>query len=233
VARSRILAGTVALVLLVAANVAAPVARAECFEVPSGDSRVARPYVFTATVHEVATEPDLKSLAAGEEPGVLWHTTLEVRRVYSGEVPDALQLDGSTSTVGVGGGCSWFLGDRVEQGDVILVAIDDVTPFSANHRLFGHLLLWRRVGDEWRFYDRALQDGGEWDAYPQSARLADSTSAILAVIERLALPDTATAVSAGQASTTQPSWVVLLLAAGLGVAAASQRMARRGGSGTV
>src|SRR4051812_24757325 len=111
-------------VLLVASGTIAPVAFAECMATPDADTRVERPIVFTASVGAVTTEPDLASAEAGEEPGVLWHTTMSVRTVHGDDVPPTLALHGSTSTVGVGGGCSWFLGDRVEAGDIVLVAVD-------------------------------------------------------------------------------------------------------------
>ena len=213
-------------VLLLALSAAAPVAVAECFPEPHAGTHVERPYVFTATVRELVTEPDLRSLGAGEVPGVLWQATLDVRRVYGGDVPDTLELKGSTSTIGIGGGCSWFLGDRVETGDVVLVAVDDIIPFATNRSLFGHLLLWRRVGAEWRFYERALQDGGEPDAYPEAARRADTTADILKLVRRLGIPDTATTQGSAP-SVPSSAWGLLLISAGLGVAALHVRTGRR------
>jgi len=209
-------------VLLLVSGTAAPVAVAECMATPDADTRVERPIVFTATVGGVTTEPDLASAEAGEDPGVLWQTTMDVRTVHGGNVPGTLELHGSTSNVGVGGGCSWFLGDRVETGDVVFVAVDEVIPFATNTSLFGHLLLWRRVGDEWRFYERALQDGGEPDAYPEVARQAHTTEEVLAVVERLGLPETATIEPRG------PSIFVLalLLGAAVGGAAWSIKFSR-------
>jgi hypothetical protein len=210
-------------VLLVASGAAAPAAFAECFPIPDADTRIERPIVFTATVGGVTTEPDLASAEAGEEPGVLWQTTMDVRKVYRGDVPATLALTGSTSNVGVGGGCSWFLGDRVETGDVVFVAVDEIIPFATNRSLFGHLLLWRRVGDEWRFYERALQEGGEPDAYSEAARQAHTTEEVLAVVERLGVPDTSTV----QSEAASTAWLPLLLGAIAGGAAWFIKASRR------
>jgi hypothetical protein len=210
-------------VLLVAAVTAPPVAFAECMATPDADTRVERPIVFTATVEAVTTEPDLASSEAGEDPGLLWRTTMDVRTVYGRDVPATLPLHGSTSNVGVGGGCSWFLGDRVETGDVVFVAVDESIPFATNTSLFGHLLLWRRVGDEWRFYERALQEGGEPDAYPEAARQAHTTEELLAVVERLGMPDTATI----EPDAPSIAMELLILAAGIGAAGWSIKVSRR------
>jgi hypothetical protein len=210
--------------LLLASGTAAPVALAECMSIPDADTQIERPIVFTASVGAVTTEPDLASAEAGEDPGVLWQTTMHVRTVYGGDVPATLALHGSTYDVGVGGGCSWFLGDRVEMGDVVFVAVDESIPFATNKGLFGHLLLWRRVGGEWRFYERALQDGADPDAYPAGAREADTTKEILAVVARLGMPDTATVKPAAPSLAVDP---LLLLAAGIGAAAWSIKVTRR------
>jgi hypothetical protein len=209
--------------LLLTWAAAAPVAFAECFPIPDADTRVSRSIVFTATVGEVATQPDLASAEAGEDPGVLWQTTMDVRKVYGGDVPATLALNGRTSDVGVGGGCSWFLGDRVETGDVVFVAVDEIIPFATNTSLFGHLLLWRRVGDEWRFYEPALQEGGEPDAYPEAARQAHTTDEVLAVVERLGVPDTSTVQTEAPSTTSE----LLLLGAVVGGAAWFIKVSRR------
>jgi hypothetical protein len=209
---------------MLASGITAPIAFAECFAVPDAETRVARPIVFTATVGEVTTEPDLASAEAGEDPGVVWQTTMQVRVVHAGAMPATLMLNGRTANVGVGGGCSWFFGDRVEAGDVVLVAVDEIVPFATNRSLFGHLLLWRRVGGEWRFYERALQEGGEPDAYPEAARQAHTTEEVLAVIAQLGLPDTSTVSAEPPSRSLEP----LLLAAAVGGAAWTTRVRRRG-----
>lgn len=165
---------------------------AECFPRPDEGTPIVRPYVFTATVRTVTTQLDQQSVDAGEEPGLLWTATLDLTRVYSGPVPNVLILHGLTYDSGDGGGCTYFLGARLHRGDALLIALDEQIPLATNWGLFGNLLLWHRVGEGWRFYARALQEGSEPHAYPKLARDARTTSEVLAAIDRLALPDTAT-----------------------------------------
>jgi hypothetical protein len=86
----------------------------------------------------------------------------------------------------------------------VLVAVDEIIPFSTNQSLFGHLLVWRRVADEWRFYERVLQEGGESGAYPEAARHAHRTDEVLAVIAQLRMPDTSTILAEAPSIAVEP-----------------------------
>src|SRR5690242_2428509 len=126
--RAALILGAITAVVI-ASSATAPVTRAECWPTTEGSRRVERPILFTATVRDVSTAPDLEREAAGEGPAVLWRLTLDVGRDFGGNVPRRLRLDGSSLESGNGGGCSWFLGDQVKPGEVLFVALDELIPF--------------------------------------------------------------------------------------------------------
>lgn len=210
---------------LLLALVAASPASAECQPRPAEGDRVERPFVFTATVRGLETEPDVR--APAEEESVLWHLALDIDRIYAGAVRDPLLLTGSTSKGGIGRGCGYFLGDRVSEGDVLFVALDEQIPFEANRGLFGNLLVWRQTASGWQFYEAALQDGQDPSAYPKAARQASSLAEILAAVDRLAMPETATQPTIQQADASRVTYLALFVWI-LGVAARAVGTRRSG-----
>jgi len=216
-------AAGVAAGLVLAVVATSPVA-AECQPRPAEGDRVERVFVFTATVRSVETETD--NPPTGDEDTVLWQLALDVDRIYRGEVRDPLLLRGSTSEGGIGHGCGYFLGDRVTDGDVLFVALDEAIPFETNDSLFGNLLLWRQPDGGWEFYEAALQEGDDPAAYPKAAREATSLAEILAVVDRLAMPETATEPASQGPGAPRDPYTGLLLSI-LGLAALLVGLGRR------
>jgi hypothetical protein len=170
---------------------------AECFPRVPDATPLTADFAFTATVTAVATEPDEKSLAAGEGDGSLWRVELLVERVHRGDVP-------SGSIVWTGHtlrhlSCNNdLLGERLHPGERLFVAIEDQFAFLTAPEPYGRVLLWKSDGGRWTFYDEALADDVDVDAgpYPRAARDANTTQAILAAISGR-IPDTATESAAG------------------------------------
>jgi hypothetical protein len=187
-------AASISLALFLLTFTVAPVF-AECFPPPPAGSPIDRPYAFTATVRDITTEVDQQSIDLGEGPGVRWRTTLDVTHAHRGSIPEEMVLSGTTSEAGNGGGCTYFLGDRVTTGETLFIALDKQVDLRTNSALFGNLLLWRQGNDGWEFHEAALQGGAVPGTYPAEARDAHTTAQVLAAIGSLA-PDTATAAPA-------------------------------------
>ena len=184
-------------------------ALAECFPRTPAETRVVRPFVFTATVLDVATEIDQQMIDAGEGSGVLWRTTLAVTHVYRSPIPETLELDGGTSDGGYGRGCGYFLGDRVKPGERLFIALDEQIDFATNSSLYGNLLMWRAVDGGWAFHAQALQEGDDPDAYPMAAREARTTAQVLAAIDGR-MPDTSTIPPGAPSDNAVNGWIVVL-----------------------
>ena len=185
----RPLLGLLAAITLAAlwTGVAPGAVMAECFPrtVPGTGAPIT--YAFTATVLDSSTEVDQAAKEAGEGDGLIWHLDLEVGHVYRGSVPARLSLTGHTLSHL---SCGDFLGEQTRVGDTLFVAVDDQVDIKSNMDLFGQLLLWQRVDDQWTFYESALRDGQDRASYPDAARNARTTQAILAAIAPAA-PNTA------------------------------------------
>jgi hypothetical protein len=212
----RLVRCSVAAILLasIATSWIVPPALAECFPRTPAETHVVRPFVFTATVLDVATEIDQQMIDAGEGSGVLWRTTLAVTHVYRGSVPETLELAGSTSDQGYGGGCTYFLGDRVKPGEGLFIALDDQiafdqTAFEKDSNLYGNVLLWRAVDGGWAFHAEALQEGDDPSAYPVPAREARTTAQVLAAIDGR-VPDTSTSSPGAPTDQAVNGWIVML-----------------------
>ena len=162
---------------------------AECFPRPQAGSPIPIAYAFAATVVDLSTEVDQESKDAGEGDGLVWHMEMQVDDVYRGSVPARLSLTGHTLSHA---SCSYFLGDQTRVGEKLFVAIDDQVSLESNTSLFGELLLWHRVDDQWSFHKDALKDEPENPAsYPNAALDAHTTQQILAAIASVAAPNTA------------------------------------------
>ncbi len=164
----------------------APRVLAECTwgPPPAGDAFKTR-FAFTATVTEASDEVDP---ANPGEPPFDWHVELAIDRMYRGQLPARLTLNGRIED------CSYLIGQRLHEGDRLFVALD-------RHDLdwdglFGSMLAWRGVGDGWTFDPDLLNYGSDARFYPQEARLATTTAQIVNIIEAYPMPDTSTSAAA-------------------------------------
>lgn len=174
------------------------VAQAECSTgdwPPPADVAAYRGHLFDATVSDV--QPATEEVAD-------WYATLRIARQYRGSVADPLELHGWSV------GCSHLDGSRLREGDRIMVSIDRM-----NSSLYGPLLIWRQVGDGWRFYDAVLR--GSHDDYPSATRGSRSTGDIVALVGPGTLPETDAAVGPDLDDDTAPgsgmSTLVVIIAA--------------------
>jgi hypothetical protein len=175
--RRRVLAISLPVATLLLAASAGSVS-AECFPQPDPFPRMH--YAFTATVTELSARV---ADALPETANFDWHVELDVDHNYRGHVPDRLEANGWDE------GCD-FTGVRVQDGDRLFVAAEQVD--IGDPRLITRtVLLWRSIaGGRWEFYGAALPDGGL--SYPTAAVRAHTTAEILAAIRGSRPPDTST-----------------------------------------
>jgi hypothetical protein len=139
---------------------------------------------FFATVTEVSGQVD------PNPDGSAWniHVKMSVNAVYYGSVPKVLEFNDWA-----GFGCGEFRTELLHVGDRIIVAAQDVRlaylpapPFE------GHMVVWKKVGNDWAFFEDALVFGSNPDFYPGAAREARTKADILDVIATWTLPETST-----------------------------------------
>ena len=84
-----------------------------------------------------------------------------------------------------------------------------------NSSFYGPLLIWRQVGDGWRFYDAVLR--GTDDDYPSATRGSRSTGDIVALVGPGTMPETDAAIGPDLDDDTAPgsgmSTLVVIIAA--------------------
>lgn len=106
---------------------------------------------FLARVTEVSDDVD------PNPNGSAWnlHVKLSVDAVYHGVVPGTIEFNDYA-----GFGCGEFLFEKLDVGDRIIVAVEQVplsylpaAPFE------GHMVVWKKIDDGWRFYEDALAFG--------------------------------------------------------------------------
>jgi len=160
---------------------AAPVAFAECMNVPLPPTERPRiAFAFTVTVTDIVETPYRPNDT--NEDLSRYRVTGDVGRRYRGRVPDPLDLKG------INFGCSFFKIGGLAEGDRLFVASERFET-GGDETWFENVLVWRRVGERWVFYEEVLQGGADPEYYPEAARSASTTADILTVI---GLPDTST-----------------------------------------
>jgi hypothetical protein len=183
-ARSLVTAVALAALLLIAAPA---VVLAECMDWPIGVSEdMHARYAFTATVTEAWSDSD----HSDDGPEFDWRTELTVTRTYRGHLRDRIVSNGWYF------GCHFLHGDRLRAGDRLFVAssafrprADGLDPFTV---LDGQVVVWKRSGDHWKFFEDGLDYGSDKAYYPTAARTARTTADILQVISGESVPDTST-----------------------------------------
>ena len=193
---ARVLASALAIASLWISLDPTPVA-AECFpRVPDGTPLTAD-FAFTATVAAVATEPDADSHAAGEGEGSRWRVELLVDRVHRGDVPSG-RIVWTGHTLRHLACNNDVLGDRVEPGSRLFIAIEDRFASLTAPEPYGRVLLWKSDRSGWTFYERSQVIPTPMLApHPRAAREARTTKEILAAISGR-VPDTATGPTRGE-----------------------------------
>jgi len=169
--------GVLAIVLLGTAS--APVF-AECMNFPLPPT--ARPnvaFAFTGTVTDIVETPYPNDNGEGLSR---FRVTVDLGRQYRGRVPEPLELKGLNF------GCSFFRIAGLTEGDRLFVASERFET-GGDETWFENVLVWRRAGDRWVFYEEVLQGGSDTEYYSKAARTASTTADILALI---GLPDTST-----------------------------------------
>lgn len=184
-------------------------AAAECLYQPA--PRTTDAYVgygFEAVVTEASDGPGV--------PGHFdWEVILNVTHVYEGNVPKSLVIAGYSHVVT----CGWFHGEFLHVGDRLLVTTDQL-----QRRSFGlHVLAWRKADVGWMFDNSLIHshDSGVYAFIPRVARVARTTSGILAIM-RGGLPETST-----ETPTRGSDALLLGLLPGVAVAAAFMRRRSR------
>jgi hypothetical protein len=154
--------------------------------------------------HKVIPNPD----------GSDWnlHVRLSVDTVYYGAVPRVLEFNDYA-----GFGCGEFQFEKLEVGDEIIVAVE-------RPPLGGHVVVWKRTGVGWAFFEDALAFGSDPLFYPGAAREATTKSEILQVLSSWTMPPTSTVGS--QPSLAPPSIAFFVLAFGVGLAVGLHRFRR-------
>lgn len=187
----RVIAAAALAVLLLPTT--ATVALAECTDWPIGATeRLHIRYAFTATVAASWRDPE----RSDDGPEFDWRTELDVERTYRGRVPGRIVANGWYF------GCHSLRGDRLQTGDRIFVAstafrphADGLDPFTV---IDGQVIVWKRSGNIWRFFEDGLDYGSDKEFYPRAARTATTTADILALISGRSAPDTSTMSAPGR-----------------------------------
>ena len=154
---------------------------AECMNVPLPP--MARPsiaFAFTGTVTDIVETPYPNDNGEGLSR---FRVTVDLGRQYLGRVPDPLELKGLNF------GCSFFRVGGLAKGDRLFIASERFET-GGDETWFENVLVWRRAGDRWVFYEEVLQGGLDSEYYSKAARTASTTADILRLIARSALPGT-------------------------------------------
>ena len=193
-------------------------ARAECFGGPPlADSRLEVGYAFIATVEEASSKVTERATGYRKFD---WHVELDVTRQFRGALPDRLGYNGFKN------GCTIFDGDQLKAGDRIFVFARVYEPGPSNMDPFTHpessVVAWKRVGDEWRFFAKALPGASSPDLFPPATRDATTRAEILALLATAKMPDTSTAEPSDAPSSAWTS-AALVAAFAIGLLAWHQR----------
>lgn len=186
-------------------SVFAPVALAECMDLPPrANEPIDAANAFVATVVDASNDIDPTS---ADGPEFDWHVELRVDRLYRGRIPDRLSYNGWAV------GCHELLGDHLHAGDRLFIVSnvyrERPTPPGADPFAWidAQVLAWRLVDGRWSFYEDALDYGTDREFYPRAARQATTTAEILRLADRGFLPDTSTDPAARRSS--QQMWVAV------------------------
>ena len=178
----------------------APRVAAECLDgYPSSDANDYRSFVFTATV--IATSADPTQDPPADSSAYQYEAILDVGRVFRGELPDPLTINGWSA------GCSRLLIPAVGVGESLFIALGGADPV-VNHTLYGEIAVWRETDGGWEFYEAALAYGSDSRYYPDAARRATTIDAILALVA--APPNTSTLGPVPSGSVTDRSSTLIL-----------------------
>jgi hypothetical protein len=179
--RRRLSAAIVGTIVLLTAF--APTTFAECMNWPL--EAIERPRVAFAFV---ATVTDVERREAFEEGSGLfrYRITLETERAYRGHVGDTFELTGTDW------GCSFLYASVLAEEERLFIASERLSP-GPDETVVGNVLVWKRTGSEWAFYEDALRDGSDEAFYPRAARTATTTADIVQFVSAVPMPDTAIA----------------------------------------
>ena len=175
----RLLIGLVLALSLVVAVPATALAECSAWAEPAPPSLR---YAFTATVMDASGDADPESRDE-------WHLDLSIDDVYRGRLPDRISYNGHDV------GCHALRGDRLTTGQRIFVVANVVDIREDGGDPFGgirpQVMAWRWTGDAWAFYDEVLDPSQNDQVFPQAAREATTTAAILDFFD--SLPETSMA----------------------------------------
>jgi hypothetical protein len=172
---------------LLAATALAPVALGECsaFDRPP-DRTLNVGYAFMATVVEASGDVDPPRR---DNADYTWHVELRIDRVYAGDVPKQLIFNGWSV------GCHSIRGNKLNMGDRILVAVEDLNlRHLPGEPVSGDTVVWRRAEGQWHYARKVVgSPESPADEFLSPAILgARTTSDILAIVDSAAPPDTST-----------------------------------------
>jgi hypothetical protein len=166
---------------------------------------------FLATVTEVSDD-----VASKPDGGSPWdvHVEMSVEEVFRGQVPGSLAFNAYEL------GCGEFQTDRLEVGNRIIIAAEDVPlSYLPGAPFEGHIVVWKKADAGWAFFEEVLAFGSNPDFYAGAAREARTREDILRVISLWSLPETSTESDVPVPSPSDPALVgAIAIALGLLVA---------------